>query len=83
MRLHGKLPVTQQSVELWRYRSIVNSIKDVIQQPGILNLFNHWKDRNVPNGVMSDVYVGAVWKSFLFRNEQELLGSRYCLGGLV
>ena len=58
-------------------RKYIDSIEDVIQQPGMLDLFNHWKDRNVPNDVMSDVYVGAVWHG------QELLTSRYCLGLVI
>ena len=49
----------------------------------MLHLFNQWKDRNIPSGVMSDIYDGAVWQSFQYINEEELLAGRYCLGLLI
>ena len=59
------------------------SVAGFVQQPGMLDIFNQWKNRQVPNGIMSDVYDGRVWKSFLSVNGEDLLADRYTLGLLI
>ena len=49
----------------------------------MLDLLNHWKSRVVPHGVMSDIYDGAVWASFLYVNGKEFLKSRCGIGLLL
>lgn len=46
------------------YRSIIDSIKSLIRQPGMLDLFSKWKQRNIPDGVMSDIYDGEIFSSY-------------------
>lgn len=70
-------------LKVFCYKSVIRSIETFLQQPGMLDTFNHWKNRIIPSGVMSDVYDSAVWKSFLFKDGEELLASRYCLGLLI
>ena len=70
-------------IKFFCYRSIIHSIQQLVQQPGILNLFNEWRNRNIPSGIMADVYDGAVWKSFLSINGNEFLLNRYTLGLLI
>ena len=41
---------------------------------------NHWRNRNLVDGVMTDIYDGATWKSFLNRDGNEILASRYGIG---
>lgn len=48
-------------IKIFCYKIIIESIADLIQQPGNLDLFNQWKDRKTLPGVMSD---GVVWKLF-------------------
>lgn len=45
------------------YKSLIDLIKDLIQQPGTLDLLNHWRQRTSVDRVMTDIYDGAVWKS--------------------
>lgn len=52
-------------LKVFCYKSVIQSIEQFVQQPEILTLFNQWKNRSIPTGVMADVYDGAVWKSFL------------------
>ena len=47
------------------YKSIIESIGELVQKPGMLDLLNHCRNRTMPNGVMADVYDGVVWNSFL------------------
>ena len=62
---------------------MIQSIEQFVQQPEILTLFNQWKNRSIPTGVMADVYDGAVWKSFLTVDGKQFLSSRYSLGLLI
>ena len=71
-------------LKIFCYRSIIDSIKDLVKRPGILEIFSKWKLHQIPEGVMSDVYDGEMWKSFLFTADQkELLSSKYTLGLLL
>ena len=46
----------------------------------MLDIFNQLKNRQVPSGIMSDVYDGRVWKSI---NGEDFLADRYTLGLLI
>ena len=65
------------------YRRVIESIAHLVQQPGMLDLLNHWKSRVVPHGVMSDIYDGAVWASFLYVDGKEFLKSHCGIGLLI
>lgn len=71
-------------LKVFCYNSIIDTIKDLVQRPGILDIFSEWKLRKIPEGVMCDIYDGELWKSFLYTADQEeLLSSRYTLGLLL
>lgn len=55
----------------------------MLQKPGMLDLLNHWKSRQIPNGVLSDIYDGAVWKSFLNVNGETFMQCHHCIGFLI
>ena len=52
-------------IKVYCYQSIISSLRNLVQQPRILQLLDHWKTRNIPHGVMCDVYDGAVWRLFI------------------
>lgn len=60
-------------LKVYCYNSVINSIEAFMQQPGVIETFNQWKN----------VYDGAIWKSFLSKNGEELLANRYSLGLLM
>ena len=64
-------------LKVFVFKRIIESIQNLIQQP---ELFNHWRDRELPSNVMADIYDGAVWKEFLHKDGKELLSSRYGFG---
>ena len=64
-------------------QSLVQSIKQLVLQPGMLDQLNQWKARSIPCGVMADIYDRSVWKSFLTVNGKEFLLSRYGFGLLI
>ena len=67
-------------LKVFVFKRIIESIQNLIQQPENLELFNHWRDRELPSNVMADIYDGAVWKEFLHKDGKELLSSRYGFG---
>ena len=70
-------------LKVFCYRSVIESILHLVQQPGMLDLLNHWKSRVVPHGVTSDIYDGAVWASFLYVDSKEFLKSCCGIGLLI
>ena len=70
-------------IKVFCYKSITQAIQQLVQQSGMLKLFNQWRNRKVPIGVMADVYDGSVWNSFLKINGQDFLSDRYSLGLLI
>ena len=74
---------TFRPMKLFCYKSIVQSIAEMVQKPGILHLLNRWKLRSIPNGILADIYDGVVWKLFLTVNGEDFLQSRYGIGLLL
>ena len=70
-------------IKVFCYKSVIKAIEQLVQRPGMLNILNHWKNRNIPDGVMADIYDGNVWKSFLSIDGKDVLNSRYCFGMLI
>ena len=35
-----------------------------LQRPNILEKLDAWKQRSVPDGLLTDVYDGKIWKEF-------------------
>lgn len=60
-------------IKVFCYQSIIASIRNLMQQPRMFQLLNHWKARSIPHSVLCDVYDGAVWKSFLSTDNQDML----------
>ena len=50
-------------IKVFCYQSIVMALRCFIQQPGMLTLLDHWKNRRVPCGLLCDIYDGSVWRS--------------------
>ena len=51
--------------QLYCYQSVIDSLKTLVQRPGFIEKCELWRKRLVHNNVLSDIYDGRVWKSFL------------------
>ena len=51
--------------QLFCYRSLVESLKDLVCQPGFYEKCELWRKRKTVEGVLMDIYDGKVWKEFL------------------
>ena len=47
------------------YMSLIQSLKQFLQDPNTVKKCSHWKERHSSEGVFSDVYDGKIWNSFL------------------
>lgn len=78
---HGKIIL--KPLKVFWYKSVVESIADLVQQPGMLDLLNLWKSHVVPHGIMTNMYDGATWTSFLYAQGKEFLKFCYGIGLLI
>jgi len=52
-------------IKAYPYQSLKAAITDLVLNPDFLILCDHWRnDREVPDGVLADVYDGSAWKDF-------------------
>ena len=47
------------------YKSVINSLEDMLKCPGIAEKCKDWSGRKVPDGTYADIYDGKVWKEFM------------------
>ena len=47
------------------YKSVIDSLQDMLKRPGFFDSCDCWRDRNEKEGVYTDVYDGKLWKEFL------------------
>ena len=47
------------------YRSIIQSLQEMILRPRFVEHCEVWRKRNVPPGMLNDVYDGKVWEKFM------------------
>ena len=52
-------------IKAYPYQGLKAGITDLVSNPKFLTLCEHWRsERQVPDGVLADVYDGSVWKDF-------------------
>ena len=64
------------------YHSTIESLKDFVQRPGILQQLNAWKGRRAGHGILDDVYDGRIWQDFQIVDGSPFLSDEndICLG---
>ncbi|XP_070548294.1 uncharacterized protein [Ptychodera flava] len=51
-------------INVYCYKSVRETLETFVRRPDFLKKCNAWRFRNVPNGVLHDIYDGQVWKDF-------------------
>lgn len=51
--------------QMYCFKSIIESLKEMIKRPGFVEKCEAWRSREVANDVLEDIYDGKVWKQFL------------------
>ena len=49
-------------------------MKGLLCRPNFIADCQQWRNRNIPNDVLGDIYDGRVWKEFRVINEKTISG---------
>ncbi|XP_070537876.1 uncharacterized protein [Ptychodera flava] len=56
---------------LFCYRSIKETLQELLKRPGFLQKCQEWKQRDIPDGILADVYDGRVWQEFMPKDRSD------------
>jgi len=59
--------------KVYCYNSIIKTLKSFISRPRFIRNCEMWRNRNVPNGFLADVFDGKVWQDFMYVEGQPFL----------
>ena len=62
------------------YKSVIDSLQDLLTEPGFVEKCEAWREDETPDGTLADVYNGQVWKDFLSRDGIPFLSVPYNYG---
>ncbi|KAG9270975.1 hypothetical protein AMEX_G13841 [Astyanax mexicanus] len=62
------------------YRSISKSLEDMLQRPGFIESCERWREREVKEGMYTDVYDGQIWKQFMYVQGRPFLAEANNMG---
>lgn len=48
------------------FKSITNSLKDLLNRPMIIELCEQWRTRQIAPNVLADIYDGQIWQHFQY-----------------
>ena len=51
--------------QMYCYKSVIESLKEVILRPRFIEKCEAWRSRNTASGTLGDIYDGQVWKKIL------------------
>ena len=62
-------------IKTYCYCPITDSLSEILGRNGFLEKCELWRTRDISNGILTYVYDGAVWKSFLTTREDHFFQS--------
>ena len=65
--------------KVYCYQSLKISLERLFRQPNFVDLCEHWRTRDVQDGVLSDVYDGQMWKDSKYVSGKPFLASTLTL----
>ena len=66
--------------KVYCFNSVINQLEAMLKRPNFAQKCEHWRERNVTDGIYSDVYDGQVWKDFMTYNGKDFLKLPRSLG---
>ena len=70
-------------LKVYSYKSVKESLYEMLCCPGMLQLCEEWRLRKIPNNYMFDVYDGKVWSEFMVYKEKSFLAEKYNLALVI
>ena len=69
------------AIKTYCYRSIIDSLEDLLKRPGLEEDCEKWRTRDVGDDLYADVYDGKVWKDFQkWKNRKDFLNAPHSYG---
>ena len=62
-------------LKVYCWKSIIDQLESISERTGIPELCEEWRTRLVDEDILADVYDGAVWKNFKWRDESSFFNS--------
>ncbi|KXJ06347.1 hypothetical protein AC249_AIPGENE12530 [Exaiptasia diaphana] len=59
------------------YNSVIDSLKKLLSKANFISNCEQWRNRNVPQGFLADIFDGKVWSDFLYVDGQPFLAARH------
>ena len=51
--------------KVYCFNSVINQLEAMLKKPYFAEKCEHWRNRNISNGIYSDIYDGKIWNDFL------------------
>lgn len=64
--------------KVYCYKSLRQSIEQLIKRKGFIDKCERWRSREVPDGYLCDIYDGANWKHFNSQDKDYFLSNPHC-----
>lgn len=65
------------------FNSIQNSLINILNRKGYLDLCEHWRSRNICDSVLADIYDGCIWKEWMVYNGRPFLACPHNLAVML
>ena len=67
-------------IKSYCYRSLIPSLMEILSRPGMVDLCEHWRKRQIIPGLLADIYDGDIWKKF---ESDGFLSQSHCYGFIL
>ena len=64
-------------IKTYCYLPLKTSLLNILQRKEYLSLCEQWRTRDIPDGVLADVYDGEIWKKFMTYDDRQFLSQSY------
>lgn len=61
--------------KVYCYNSIIDSLRQFLQRPGFVNKCELWRSRDIPSGLLADIFDGHIWKEWQYVGEKPYLAA--------
>ena len=69
--------------KVYCYNSIIDNLRQFLQRPGFVNKCELWRSRDVPDGFLTDIFDGHIWKEWQYVGEKQYLAASLFAGALI
>ena len=72
-----KNQINLRPFQIFCYRSLKRALQDMLLRSKFINMCEKWRCRNIPHGILADIYDGRVWKEFMVVNGKPFLSEKF------